>query len=76
MTEYNEHTLEELRIRKLDNIPALIGFGRYVDRSPLKMSEDEIKIRDRNASILANTNVASTVAIIYGIIEGINYLMR
>lgn len=76
MTEYNGHTLEELEIRKLDNIPFLVGLGRYMDRNPENMSDGEIEIRDGRAAILANANVVSTALIIYGIVEGINYLMQ
>ena len=75
MVEINGYARGKLEMKASDFIPGLIGFVVYMQRNPEIMLEGEIKIRDRNASILANVNVASTVTIIYGIVEGINYLV-
>ena len=75
MVEINGYARGKLEIKMLDATPFLIGLANYMNKNPNVMSDDEISLRDRNASILANVNVASTVTIIYGIVEGINYLV-
>ena len=76
MVEINGYARGKLEMKASDFIPGLIGFVVYMQRNPEIMLEGEIKIRDRNASILANVNVASTVGIIFGLYKLAEYVSQ
>ena len=76
MGSFSKYTRSQLEIQVSDFLPGLVGFGQYLNRSPLSLSEDEISFKDRRASFLANANVFLTTGIIYSFVEIASYLME
>lgn len=63
MGEFIQHTREQLEMKVHHLVPFFVGFVNYMMISPNVMSEDEMRFRDKRASVLANFNVASTIGI-------------
>ena len=71
-----QHVRECLEIKVSDFEPFFLGYVKYMARVPEILTNIELKIRDRNASILTNANVLITSGIIYAVVEGAKYLTR